>query len=107
MDDESESLTGRAKGGEMPELKLPEVLDQNGTQAVAMQLLDLLGHALVIDASEIRRLSAVGVEMLVSAHRQWAADSIAFEVTDWSQDALKALSVLGFDPETLRVEPQK
>lgn len=90
----------------MPELKLPELLDQNGAQVVAMQFLEQLGQPLVVDASDIRRLSAVGVEMLVSAHRQWDADRVAFAVKNWSQDALNALAILGLDPETLRVEPQ-
>lgn len=88
----------------MPDFKLPQVLDQRGAQTVSARLLDQLGQALSLDASDIRRLGAVGVEMLISAQRQWQADDVPFEVRDWSPEALKSLATLGVDPHALRVE---
>ena len=90
----------------MPELKLPEVLDQRGAQTVSAQLLSQLGQDMILDASGIRRLGAVGVEMLIAAHHQWEQDGTAFEIRNWSQDALKALSILGVTPQAFAMEGQ-
>ncbi|MGY6703714.1 STAS domain-containing protein [Roseinatronobacter sp.] len=91
----------------MPELKLPEVLDQRGAQRVATQLLDRLGEGIVLDASEIRRLGGAGLEMLISAHRQWHEDGMSFETRHWPDSILNAFEILGVDPKDLNVEVQK
>lgn len=88
----------------MPELKLPEVFDQRAAQTIALQLIGYIGQAVVIDASAIRRLGGVGVEMLISAQRQWQNDNADFEIKDWSIDAREALTRLGCDPELFDVE---
>lgn len=88
----------------MPDLRLPEVLDQRGAQAVAAQLHDHLGQPVTVDAGALRRLGAVGAEMLIAAQRQWQADGVAFGVTGWPPEALSALAVLGLDPGDFTVE---
>lgn len=95
------------KGGAMPELKLPEVLDQRGAQIVATQLLDRLGEEMDLDARNLTRLGGAGLEMLIAAHRQWQEDCIRFEITNLSPSILRVLELLGVDPQTLRVEVQK
>ncbi|MCC5959283.1 MAG: STAS domain-containing protein [Rhodobacteraceae bacterium] len=91
----------------MPELKLPEVLDQRGAQIVATQLLDRLEQDLVLDATDVRRLGGAGLEMLISAQHQWQEDCKQFEIRNWSPAILKVLEVMGVDPQSLRVEVQK
>ncbi|WFE74026.1 STAS domain-containing protein [Roseinatronobacter sp. S2] len=91
----------------MPELKLPEVLDQRGAQIMATQLLDRLEQDVVLDATDVRRLGGAGLEMLISAQRQWQEDCKQFEIRNWSPAILKVLEVLGLDPQSLRVEVQK
>ncbi|MDD7972414.1 STAS domain-containing protein [Roseinatronobacter alkalisoli] len=91
----------------MPDLKLPEVLDQRGAQIVATQLLERTGQDMRIDASAITRLGAVGLEMLIAAHRQWQEDGARFEIENWSDAALRTLAILDADPQTLNLEACK
>ncbi len=88
----------------MPELKLPEVFDQRAARSVSQQLMGQIGQSMKIDASEVRRLGGVGVELLIAAQRQWQDDNALFEISDWSKDALDALSRLGCDPGIFDME---
>ncbi|MGP9789103.1 STAS domain-containing protein [Roseinatronobacter sp. NSM] len=91
----------------MPELKLPEVLDQRGAQIVATQLLDRLGEDVNLDARNLTRLGGAGLEMLIAAHRQWQEDCIRFEISNLSSSILRVFEILDVDPQTLRVEVPK
>lgn len=79
-------------------ISMPEVVDAISATKLAKQLLEMRSRDVMIDAANISRFSAFGLEVLVAAARQWHADGRALEVTNWSEDALIALQVLGADP---------
>lgn len=83
---------------------LPDVLDQRGAQNVSQQLIALVGQPLVIDASALRRLGAVGLEMLIATQRQWREDGANFHIQDWSPESLDMLMRLGSGPTAFQRE---
>ncbi|TVP73314.1 MAG: STAS domain-containing protein [Rhodobacteraceae bacterium] len=94
------------RGDEMPDIQLPEILDQRAAQKVATLLIEEIGKPIKLDASAITRLGTIGVEMLLAAQRQWQSDGVAFEVCDWSANAEKAIATLGLSTTQFQVEVQ-
>lgn len=88
----------------MPDIQLPEILDQRGAQKVATQLIEQKGKPVTLDASAITRLGGMGVEMLLAAQRQWQVDGIAFQICNWSPQAEKAIATLGLSTSHFHVE---
>jgi len=83
----------------MQRFLLPEVMDRKGAFETAQQLLTLRGQALEVDAGQVRRLSALGAEMLLSAMQQWREDAMSFNVRHWSEPASTALQTIGLAEE--------
>lgn len=85
----------------MPNIPLPKTLDFGAVSDVATQLLALRGDAVQLDAGAVEKLTALGVEMLMSAAAQWRADGHAFAIVNWSEAALDTLMTLGADPSEI------
>lgn len=83
----------------MPALTLPETLDRKAAFELSKTLLEHRGSEIELDASGIHRLGAIGVEVLIAAQRQWQAESIKFQVDNWSEAALQALDAIGASPD--------
>ncbi|SCY81544.1 Anti-anti-sigma regulatory factor (antagonist of anti-sigma factor) [Paracoccus tibetensis] len=88
----------------MPSLSLPEALDRTTVSAFASTLLASRGEALLLDASPLRRLSALGLEMLVSASKQWTDDGKEFRIDGWRDDVAGVLEQLGGNASMLNAE---
>ncbi len=88
----------------MLRIELPEVLDQRAAQTVADHLLSHRGEVVTLDASHVRRLGAIGAEMLIAAQKQWLADETHFSVSGWSQEAQDALGEIGLSTEDFAEE---
>lgn len=88
----------------MPSLSLPEVLDRTTVSAFASTLLASRGEAMLLDAGPLRRLSALGCEMLVSASKQWAEDGQAFRINGWRDEVAGVLEQLGGHASIFTVE---
>ncbi|MFU8883087.1 MAG: hypothetical protein ACNA7Q_12030 [Rhodobacterales bacterium] len=84
----------------MKDFKLPEVLNRSNVKEISEQILTMTGSALKVDASSLRVLSAIGLEMIIASKNQWQMDGYPFEVTNWPQDILTELSTIGFDPSS-------
>lgn len=82
----------------MPSMPLPETLDLGAASEFAAQLLTQRGSDICLDGSPVRKLSAIGLEMLIAASAQWRADGHAFEISGWSDAAVETMSTLGADP---------
>lgn len=77
---------------------LPEVLDRAASTRLAHDLLTARGRGVVLDASQVRRLGGLGLQVLMAARRAWAADGQPFRVDTPSPAFVEALSLLGARP---------
>jgi chemotaxis protein CheX len=76
-------------------LQLPEVLDVTFAGPLAESLLALRGSTLAIDATQVQRVGAQCVQVIMSAVSTWRADEVALSVVEPSQEFRDALSLLG------------
>ena len=78
-------------------LQLPEVVDLNGLQQLAGELLSFRGSDLLADASQVRRIGGQGIQVLLSAVATWREDGLKLRVDSPSQAFNDAIDVLGID----------
>lgn len=86
-------------------LKLPESMDVARARAVANDLIQHRGDALTIDASEVTKISALAVEILLASAKQWQTDGHPFSITPSSPAFMTTLDDLGVLPELVGVKP--
>jgi anti-anti-sigma regulatory factor len=60
-------------------LKLPATMDVARARAVFDDLSNAAGTPLTIDASDVEKASALAIEVLIAAQRQWRRMVIDFE----------------------------
>lgn len=80
---------------ETPRVTLPESLDLRAAQPLRDQLLATRGASVELDGSGVRRLGALGLQVLLAAERQWQADGQSLRLVDPSPDLLAGLKLLG------------
>ena len=78
-------------------LKLPEVMDASGARQVLDELLGRRGQPLCIDASSVQKVSALALEVLVSATRQWREDTQSVSITGMSDAFRTTCDGLGLE----------
>ena len=64
-------------------LILPDCLDASAAAAVKDMLLARRGNALVVDASQVRRVGAQSLQVLIAAARTWQADGQSYCVDEF------------------------
>jgi chemotaxis protein CheX len=74
---------------------LPEVMDSRAARGLAARLLELNGQAAVLDASAVRRMSALCLQVLLSARRATASGGASIEVRDPSPAFREGVTLLG------------
>jgi len=84
-------------------LKLPQTLDVAAVRAVREDLLGRRGTATTVDASEVERIGALGIELLIAAQRQWQKDESVLQLVGLSGTVTDAFKDLGLDPATLDI----
>lgn len=77
------------------QIALPETLDLRAVQPLRDQLMAARGTAAELDGSAVRRLGALGLQVLLAAERQWRADGHPLRLTDPSPDLVAGLKLLG------------
>ena len=87
-------MTGLAEGGAV-RVRLPRSLDIASVEPLASALLALRGSAIDLDASEVERLGALGLQLLLSARLTWRTDKVAFSVVDPSAAFAGDAALLG------------
>ncbi|MDF1608831.1 STAS domain-containing protein [Hoeflea sp. YIM 152468] len=91
-----------ASDGTSPKvLKLPEVLDLNAASRLHEQVLALKGEDIDIDASDVSRVGAQCMQVLLSAAMTWRAEDQNFKVEKASDAFVKTLNLLGISDEAL------
>ena len=61
-------------------LPLPKVLDRKAARKLATDLLAAKGNPVTLDASHVERVGAQCLQVMLSAHRTWMVDDLAFEI---------------------------
>lgn len=85
-------------------LMLPDCLDASAAAAVKDMLLARRGNALIVDASQVRRVGAQSLQILVAAARTWQADGMSYCVTNSSSELLDTIALIGLSREDLMLE---
>ncbi|MCK0069689.1 MULTISPECIES: STAS domain-containing protein [Kordiimonas] len=83
------------------EVKLPRELDLLAAESLKETLLAELdeGEGLLLDASDVERVSTPCIEVLVSAQKTCVATSQSFQISNSSQVLVDAFSALGLDEQ--------
>lgn len=81
-------------------LSLPRRLDVQAVPMLREQFLGRRGGDLVVDAGEVEAVSALALEVLVAAARQWSEDGRQIEVRNASVAFERACRHLGLVPST-------
>lgn len=82
-------------------LKLPEILDLNAASRLHEQVLAHRGENIDVDASEVSRVGAQCVQVLLSAAQTWRSDHQSFVIAQASDAFIKTLQLLGISDEAL------
>lgn len=81
-------------------------LDSASAPIVASDLLERRGQPLCVDASKVEFAGALGLQVLVSAERQWRLDGHAFRIDPLSARFKEAAEGLGVPLEDLGASPE-
>ena len=82
-------------------LKLPEVLDLNAAARLHEQVLAHKGEDIDIDATDVTRVGAQCVQVLLAAAVSWRAEDQSLTVKQASDAFIKTLQLLGISDEAL------
>jgi chemotaxis protein CheX len=88
-------------GQDVRRMALPESLGPAEAAELADQFRALRGAPLDIEAHGVKRLSALCVQVLLSAAASWRADGVALGFLEPSPECEESLRVLGLTPEAL------
>ncbi len=86
-------------------MTLPEQLDYSTCEEIAEALEHLRDTPVSLNASDVRHVGGLGVQLLVSIKMQWLKDGADFEVVAPSSAFVQALNLLGV-PEDLFQESE-
>ena len=79
-------------------LFLPEQFDGTTAPQVTEALLAHRGQAVELDAARVKSAGTLGLQVLVAARKQWAADDSGFRVITPSDAFMTAALTIGLDP---------
>ena len=80
---------------ETPVLALPAAINTGSIGALRTQLVERRGAPLELDASSVQRVGGLGLQVLLSAARAWAADGQHFAITKPSSAFTEMLRLTG------------
>lgn len=80
---------------EAEKVVLPAILGMKEAGPVRDQLLGLRGKTVDLDGSQVERLGALGLQVLLSASATWRADGQRFRVVDASEAFRSSLALFG------------
>ncbi len=79
-------------------LCLPETLDLPAAQQLAGELNACRGAPVTLDASQVKRMGALALQVLLSARKTWAADGQPLAIRSPSPPFSDALALFGAAP---------
>ena len=93
-----------AKAKRPRRLKLAESLDMAATVKLAGQLSGKRGAPLVVNASQVAKIGAQCLQILISARKTWASDDHSFRIVQPSQALLDSLAIVGISQSDLNID---
>jgi chemotaxis protein CheX len=90
----------------MAAIALPETLDLKAAGPLKAAFMERRGEAIEVDATEVRRLGGLCLQILLAAKQGWATDGQAFAVTKPSDAFLETLRLFGADGALLSTDTQ-
>jgi chemotaxis protein CheX len=81
--------------GSLGLLELPEVLDIKAATPLAVEFLSLRGRPILVNASRVRQLGGLCLQVLLSAAKTWRIDESSFALVNPSTDFTEGLARLG------------
>jgi chemotaxis protein CheX len=82
-------------------LILPPVLDLVAAADLLAAFQNHRGHPLEVDGSDVQRLGAQCLQVLLAAQAAWAADNQTFLLGNFSDEFRATLELLGVTPQAL------
>ena len=82
-------------------LKLPAVLDLPAASRLHEQVLTLQEQNIAVDASDVSRVGAQCIQVLLSAAESWRSAGRAFSVNQSSETFARTLQLLGVTDESV------
>jgi chemotaxis protein CheX len=92
------------KKKEDPKVQLAAVLDLTAAAPLADALLARRKKATVVDASNVQRLGAQCLQVLIAAANTWKEDGVAFRIDGMSDGFSEGLRLMGVTPEMFSAE---
>ena len=86
---------------------LPAQCDDGALLQLQTFLLAHRDRAICLDASDLRRLDTIILQIGVAACRDWSARGLPFRMVNLPDRLLSALPQLGLEPEALGIEAQQ
>jgi anti-anti-sigma regulatory factor len=83
---------------------LPDCLDSSAAATIKEMLLARRGNALVVDASQVRRVGVQPLQVLVAAARTWQSDGQGYRLENPSPEFLETIALVGLPREDLLLE---
>ena len=80
---------------------LPERLDHAACAALAGDLAERRGQAIVLSGQNVRHLGGLAAEILLRARAEWRAADIAFTLQDPSPAFVQGIDLLGISRDAL------
>lgn len=86
-------------------LYLPESFDGETAVQVTEELLKHRGQSVVLNSKRVKTAGALGIQVLISARKQWQQDKQIFHVSKASAALLQTVHALGVNCEDVGVMP--
>ena len=74
---------------------LGETLDMTAAGPLASGFLESRGHAITVDASQVRRIGGQCLQVLLSARATWLSDGQDFRIADPSPEFAEWVALMG------------
>lgn len=82
-------------GGGLQRMVLPESLTSRHAGDLFSELQALRGQAIVIDATAVRQVGTLCLQVLASARRTWTSEGLDFQLSGASEDLSKQWKLFG------------
>lgn len=101
-----ESVVSEVASAASTPFTLDSSLQHAAAAPLAKGLLAMRGRPAVVDGSQVQRLGAQCLQVLLSAAKLWQADNQEFSLVDCSNSMIEDLRLLGFEPQVFSVRAQ-
>lgn len=85
-------------------LMLPDCLDSAATPDLKDMFMARRGNAIIIDASQVRRVGVQSLQVLVAAARTWRSEGLDFRLENPSAELIETIALVGLPREELQIE---